>query len=113
MQLKGLKPSAVTYRNLFLAYSHAQSVGASTYGARGRYARPPERHLINPSPDEEDYINLGVNKVTSLMSEQMYDGGDGDHTTGQGMGSGIGQLPGKAGNKVRTRVSFLYPLSYL
>jgi pentatricopeptide repeat protein len=43
MKRKGLTPDQVTYRNLFISYARANSLGGSKYSFHPRYVRKPEK----------------------------------------------------------------------
>ena len=55
MQNKGLVPTLATYCSLLDAYAKSNSVGASKYGTRARYATP---HRKSKSAEELDFSDL-------------------------------------------------------
>ena len=63
MRQKGIEQSSVTYSNLFLALAGAQRVGASTYGALGRWVRPPEAEKTDY---EKAYLKIGSEKAMEM-----------------------------------------------
>jgi pentatricopeptide repeat protein len=63
MQRKGLSPQVSTYAHLLEAYAKSQSVGASTYGWKGRFHRPGEEKL---SEEEMAMKEIGAHRATEL-----------------------------------------------
>ena len=62
MKRKGLIPDIWTYYNLLDSYVRAQTVGASTYGTKGRYIRK----IKTLTQDEKDYQTLGPQRVSEI-----------------------------------------------
>ena len=75
MQYKGLAPNSETYNNLLNAYAKEQSIGARTYGRKGRYVKPLPRP---PTHEEQALMDVGPRRAAELMSEGLYFSGDGD-----------------------------------
>jgi pentatricopeptide repeat protein len=74
MCYKGLQPTTETCNNLLNAYAKSQSVGARSYGRKGRYVKPKPRA---PTEEEQAIMDVGPDRMREMMSEGLYLGGDG------------------------------------
>lgn len=83
MRRKGLKQDEYTYASLMFAFAQSQTVGAKTYGSKGRYAKPAARKY---NEEEQAYVDVGAKRVTELLSmgiSKEYDIERGSRQSGQ------------------------------
>ena len=69
MKRKGLPLTVDVYESLLSAYVKAQSVGAASYGALGRYSKPPPLPL---SPDSQAWKDLGPAKMAEMCKFNLF-----------------------------------------
>ena len=79
MKTKKIEPTTRTYNMLLRAYSKSQGVGDTTFGRKGRYARPPNKHWQRePTQHEQDFMDVGAQTATKLMAQGIHYADDGD-----------------------------------